>query len=87
MVFVDDASVPLDIPPPMTPTTLVDDTASDTRVGVSTEQARAGESAALDLVDAIRGMYRILDLVSEPGSDGLGAFSSLVRISTRAQCC
>lgn len=32
-------------------------------------------SIPLDLVDAIKGLYRILDLVSEPGSGGLGALS------------
>jgi hypothetical protein len=30
----------------------------------------------VDLLDSVKGMYRILDLVSERGSDGTGLFWS-----------
>jgi hypothetical protein len=45
----------------------------------SHDAAQSASSAArppLDLVDAIHGMYRILDLVSESSSGGLGSYAS-----------
>jgi hypothetical protein len=40
-------------------------------------------SDARDLVESINGMYRILDLISEQGSGGLGTFTILDKLCLR----
>jgi hypothetical protein len=46
-----------------------------------------GESANLDLSHAIKGMYRILDLISEQGSGGLGKLSCWIMTSILTPLC